>query len=55
MLSMAAMPIYGKIYIKTRMAVQGQLVKPAVFVSDIYDVFLLDNVRDTRQNLWTMI
>ena len=26
---------------------------PAVCLSDLYDVFLLDIVRDTRQNLWT--
>ena len=31
------------------------LVEPAVCVSDQYDVFLLDIVKDTRQNLWTMI
>ena len=31
------------------------LVEPAVCVSDLYDVFLLDIVKDTRQNLWTMI
>ena len=37
------------------MAVQGQLVEPAVCLSDLYDVFLLDIIRDTRQNLWTMI
>ena len=39
----------------TRMVVHGQLVEPAVCLSDLYDVFLLDTVRDTRQNLWTMI
>ena len=39
---------------KTRMVVHGQLVEPAVCLSDLYDVFLLDIVRDTRQNLWTM-
>ena len=39
----------------TRMVVHGQLVEPAVCLSDLYDVFLLDIVRDTRQNLWTMI
>ena len=40
---------------KTRMVVHGQLAEPAVCLSDLYDVFLLDIVRDTRQNLWTMI
>ena len=40
---------------KTRMVVHGQLVEPAVCLSDLYDVFLSDIVRDTRQNLWTMI
>ena len=39
----------------TRMVAQGQLVEPAVCLSDLYDVFLSDIVRDTRQNLWTMI
>ena len=34
----------------TRMAVHGQLAEPAVCLSDIYDVFLLDIVKDTRQN-----
>ena len=34
----------------------GQLVvKPAVCLSDPYDVFLIDIVKDTKQNLWTMI
>ena len=42
-------------FIKTRMVVHGQLVEPAVCLSDLYDVFLLDIVKDTRQNLWTMI
>ena len=28
--------------IKTRMVVHGQLVEPAVCLSDLYDVFLLD-------------
>ena len=37
------------------MVVHWQLVKPAVCLSDLYAVFLLDIVRDTRQNLWTMI
>ena len=37
------------------MVVHGQLVEPAVCLSDLYDVFLLDIVRDTRQNLWIMI
>ena len=37
------------------MVVHGQLVEPAVCLSDLYDVFLLDIFRDTRQNLWTMI
>ena len=32
-----------------------RLSTPAVCLSDLYDVFLLDIVRDTRQNLWTMI
>ena len=41
--------------LKTRMVVHGQLVEPAVCLSDLYDVFLLDIVRDTRQNLWTTI
>ena len=41
--------------IYTRMVVHGQLVEPAVCLSDLYDVFLLDIVRDTRQNLLTMI
>ena len=40
---------------ETRMVVHGQLVEPAVCLSGLYDVFLLDIVRDTRQNLWTMI
>ena len=40
---------------KTRMVVHGQLVEPAVTLSDLYDVFLLDFVRDTRKNLWIMI
>ena len=38
-----------------RMVVHEQLVEHAVCLSDLYDVFLLDIVRDTRQNLWTMI
>ena len=38
-----------------RMVVHGKLVEPAVCLSDLYDVFLLDIVKDTRQNLWTMI
>ena len=42
-------------YLTTRMVVHGQLVEPTVCLSDLYDVFLLDIVRDTRQNLWTMI
>ena len=37
------------------MVVHRQLVEPAVCLSDLYDVFLLDIVRDTRQNLWPMI
>ena len=37
--------------IKTSMVVHGQLVEPAVCLSDLYDVFLLEIVRDTRQNL----
>ena len=40
-----------EILILTRMVVQGQLVEPAVCLSDLYDVFLLDIVKDTRQNL----
>ena len=32
------------------MVVHGQLVEPAVCLSNLYDVFLLDIVRDTRQN-----
>ena len=40
---------------ETRMVVHGQLVEPAICLSDLYDVFLLDIVRDTRQNLRTMI
>ena len=36
------------------MVVHGQLVEPAVCLSDLYDVFVLDTVRDTRQNLWTL-
>ena len=39
----------------TRMVVHGQLVEPAVCLSDLYDDFKLDIVRDTRQNLWSMI
>ena len=39
----------------TRMVVHGQLVEPVVCLSDLYYVFLLDIVRNTRQNLWTMI
>ena len=38
-----------------RMVVHGQLVEPAVCLCDPYEVFLLDIVRDKRQNLWTMI
>ena len=30
----------------TRMVVHGQLVEPTVCLSDLYDVFLLDIVRD---------
>ena len=41
--------------LKTRMVVHGQLVEPAVCLSDLYDVFLLDIIRDRRQNLWTKI
>ena len=41
--------------LKTRMVVHGQPVEPAVCLSYLYDVFLLDIVRDTRQNLWSMI
>ena len=37
------------------MVVHGQLVEPADSLSDLYDVFLLDIVKDTRQNLLTMI
>ena len=44
-----------RVFFKTRMVVHGQLVEPAVCLSDLYDVFLSDTVRDTRQNLWTMI
>ena len=40
---------------RTRMVVHGQLVEPAVCFSDLYDVFLLDIIRDTRQNLWTIV
>ena len=40
---------------ETRMVVHGQLIELAVCLSDLYDVFPLDIVRDTRQNLWTMI
>ena len=40
---------------KTRMVVHGHLVQPAVCLSDLYDVFQLDIVRETRQTLWTMI
>ena len=40
---------------ETRMVVHGQLVEPTVCLSDPYDVFLLDIVRDKRHNLWTMI
>ena len=40
---------------KTRMVVHGQLVESAVCLSDLYDVFLLGIVRDTRHNLWAMI
>ena len=40
---------------KTRMVVHEQRVEPAVCLSDLYDVFLLDIVKDTRQNLWTII
>ena len=38
-------------YNYNRMDVHGQLVKPAVCLKDLYDVFLLDIVRDTWQNL----
>ena len=37
------------------MVVHGQLLEPAVCLSDLCDVFLLAIVRDSRQNLWTMI
>ena len=37
------------------MVVHGQLVQPAVCLSDLYEVFLLDIIRDTRQSLWTTI
>ena len=40
--------------LEIRMVVHGQLIEPAVCLSDLY-VFLLDIVRGTRQNLWTMI
>ena len=40
---------------ETKMVVNGQLVEPAVCLSDLHDVSLLDIVRDTRQTLWTMI
>ena len=40
--------------LKSRMIVQGQLGKPAVCSSDLYEVFLYDKVRDIRQNDWTM-
>ena len=43
----AVMPL--KYLIRTRMVVYGQLVKPVVCLSDLYDVFLFDIVRDTRQ------
>ena len=33
------------------MVVYGQLAEPAVCLSDIYNVFLLEIVKDTRQNL----
>ena len=47
--------VFAKQQLKIRMVVHGQLVEPAVSLNDLYDVFLLDIVRDTRQNLWTMI
>ena len=37
------------------MVVHGQLVEPAVCLSDLYDDFLLDIVRDTRQSLFTIL
>ena len=37
------------------MVVHGQLVESVVCLSDLYDVFLLDIVTDTRQNLLTMM
>ena len=40
---------------KKKKVVHGQLFEPDVCLSDLYDVFLLDIVRDTRQNLWTII
>ena len=40
---------------KTRIVVHEYLVVPAVCLSDLYDVFLLDIVGDTRQSLWTLI
>ena len=39
----------------TRMVDHGQLVEPAVCLSYLYDVFVLDIVKDTTQNLWAMI
>ena len=33
--------------ILVRMVVHGKLVEPVVCLSDLYDVFLLDIVRDT--------
>ena len=38
-------------HLRTRMVVHGQLVKHAVCLSDLYDIFLLDIVRDTRHDI----
>ena len=41
----------SKCFTITRMVVHGQLVEPAVGLSDLYDVFLLDIVRDTDHDI----
>ena len=45
----------ARMYTKQLEWLSRQLVKRTVCLSDLYDVFLLDIVRETRQNLWTMI
>ena len=39
---------FPTVLFQTRMVVHAQLVEPAVCLSDLYDVFLLDIVRDIQ-------